>query len=144
MCWKSTGTPKTGAWVYLAWLAWLGTTLWVFRQTLQGALDGGASYYMMLGLAGVAGLLSVPLLNRVSVVNLLILVPVWLFGAWYSLSSMTLPYYWLFAPLICYAGALIGGGLVIGVWEWAQKRNATPPAEGLGQEGITDSRQDGE
>jgi hypothetical protein len=103
---------------------WLGTILWVFRQTLQGTLDGGTSYYLTLGLAGTAGLLSVPLLNRVSVVNLLILVPVWLFGAWYSLSSMMLPSFWLFAPLICYAGALIGGGLIIGVREWVQKRNA--------------------
>jgi hypothetical protein len=110
-------------------------TMWVFRQTLQGTLDGGASYYMTLGLAGAAGLLSVPLLNRVSVVNLLILVPVWLFGAWYSLSSMMLPSYWLFAPLICYAGVLIGGGLITGVWEWAQKRSAPPPAEGARQEG---------
>jgi len=124
VCWKSTGIPKTGAWVYIAWLVWLGTILWVFRQTLQGTLDGGTSYYLTLGLAGTAGLLSVPLLNRVSVVNLLILVPVWLFGAWYSLSSMMLPSFWLFAPLICYAGALIGGGLIIGVREWVQKRNA--------------------
>ncbi|GIV05285.1 MAG: hypothetical protein KatS3mg016_0860 [Fimbriimonadales bacterium] len=128
MCWKSTGTHEARPWVYLAWLAWLGATLWVIHQTLQDALNGRTSYYITLGLAAAAGLLSIPLLNRASVVNILILVPVWLFGAWYSMLSMKLPAYWLLAPFFCYAGVLVAGGLIVWGWEQIQKRAISPPA----------------
>lgn len=133
VCWRSSGTPKTSIGVYFAWLAWLGATLWVAYQTLQDALDGRASYFTTLGLAAVAGLLSIPLLNRVSVVNLLILVPVWLFGAGYSLFGTTLPAYRSLGAFYCYAGALIVGGLVMWGWERMQKRKPPPPAAGAEQ-----------
>jgi len=94
-------------------------------QTIQGALDGLLSYLLTQGLAFTAGLLSVPLLNRVSVANMLILVPMWLFGGWYSLMSLKLPTFWVFAPLICYTSALIGGGVIVGLWEWARRRKTS-------------------
>ncbi|MFN7017750.1 MAG: hypothetical protein ACK4RG_00560 [Fimbriimonadales bacterium] len=119
---KSSGTHETGAWVYIAWLLWLAAVVGVAIQTIQGALDGLLSYLLTQGLAFAAGLLSVPLLNRVSAPNLLILVPVWLFGGWYSLMSLKLPTSWFLAPLICYASALIGGGVVVGLWERARRR----------------------
>jgi len=133
VCWRSSGTPKTGIRVYFAWLVWLGATLWVIHQTLQGALDGRASYFTTLGLAAVAGLLSIPLLNRLSAVNLLILVPVWLFGAGYSLFGTTLPAYRSLGAFCCYAGASIVGGLVMWGWERMQKRKTAPPDAGAEQ-----------
>jgi len=122
---KSSGTPETSAWVYIAWLLWLAMVVGVAIQTIQGALDGLLSYLLTQGLAFTAGLLSVPLLNRVSVANMLILVPMWLFGGWYSLMSLKLPTFWVFAPLICYTSALIGGGVIVGLWEWARRRKTS-------------------
>lgn len=130
MCWKSIGTHETRPWVYLAWLAWLGATLWVLHLTLQDALDGRTSYFITLGLAAASGILSIPLLNRVGVMNLLILAPVWLFGAWYSFLTVKLPTSWFLAPFFCYMSGLIGGGLIIWGWERMQKHNTPPPAAG--------------
>lgn len=125
---KSSGTPETGAWVYIAWLLWLTAVLWVATQTTQGALDGMFSYVLTQGLAVAAGLLSAPLLNRVSVANLLILVPVWLFGAWYSLSSLKMPQMWLLIPLFAYGVGLILGGVIPSCITWAARRRHEPPA----------------
>lgn len=126
--WKSSGTLETGAWVYWAWLAWLGGSIWVLWQALQGVLSGWFSYALTLGLATSAGLLSVPLLNRVSVVNLLILVPVWMFGAWYSLLSLTLPSLLFFMPLLAYSSGLIVGALTPEVWKWITRKRPSSPA----------------
>ena len=109
-------------WVYLAWLAWGGTVVWVIRQTLQGALDGLVSYYWTIGLAGLAGLLTIPLFQRPTVVNMLIVVPVWLFGGGYTVMSLVLPLGWFLVPFFGYAGALIGGGVAMGVWERVGRR----------------------
>ncbi|OYT73269.1 MAG: hypothetical protein CFK48_01700 [Armatimonadetes bacterium CP1_7O] len=79
-------------------------------------------------MASAAGILSIPLLNHASVVNILILVPVWLFGAWYSFLSIKLPVPWLFAPSLCYGGVLVAGGLIVWGWEQMQKRATSPPA----------------
>lgn len=125
---KSSGTPETSAWVYIAWLLWLAAVLWIAIQTTRGALDGMLSYALTLGLAVTAGLLSVPLLNRVSVANLLILVPVWLFGAWYSLFSLMMPQMWLLMPLFAYSLGLILGAVIPLLATWATRRRPEPPA----------------
>lgn len=125
---KSSGTPETSAWVYIAWLLWLTAVLWIAIQTTQGALDGTLSYALTLGLAVAVGLLSVPLLNRVSVANLLILVPVWLFGAWYSLFSLMMPQMLLLMPLFAYTLGLILGAVIALLATWATRRRPEPPA----------------
>lgn len=123
---KSSGSTETSAWVYWAWLIWLGGVVWVIRQTLTGVLDGASSYWLMLGLAVVAGCLAAPLLSRPRIVHVLILAPVWLFGAWYAFLSLRLPFLLgLLAPLFAYTvGMLLGAGVEMIQERIARRRRA--------------------
>ncbi|MFN7018988.1 MAG: hypothetical protein ACK4RG_06910 [Fimbriimonadales bacterium] len=125
---KSSGTPETGAWVYIAWLLWLAAVMWVVFQTTQAEMDGLRSYVLTQSLACTAGLLSAPLLERVRVANLMILVPVWLFGAWYSVLNLKMPEVWLLLPLCAYVLGMIVGAVILLLITRLARRRSKPPA----------------
>ena len=125
-----SGTHRIGAWWYVAWLAWFLCVALVMHFTQVRALSGEAALWCAVLLATIAGVLSVPLLFcPPRVLNLLILVPVWLFGAWFSLMSLWFPSFPSFGSIIgafLWIGAflLYSCGLIVAgiVWELAQRR----------------------
>jgi hypothetical protein len=97
--------------------------------TQARALSGEFAFWWTVSLAAAAGVLSVPLLNRPQVAHLLMLVPVWLFGAWFSLGCFWLPRdgviltnFGLVLYLFLYFGGLVAAYLVLAVWDWARRR----------------------
>jgi hypothetical protein len=86
------------------------------------ALSGEVAFWWTMSLAVAAGALSVPLLGRPHVAHLLILVPVWLFGVWFSLIALWLPSVGAVLALFLYLGGLLVAGVSVSVWDWARRR----------------------
>ena len=120
---NSFGTHRVGAWVYGAWLVWFLSVALVTHFTLTRALSGEFAYWCTALLAVSAGVLSAPtLISPPRVLHLLILVPVWLFGAWFSLLSLWFPRFGFFpwmGAFLLYSCSLIVAGIV---WDWARRR----------------------
>ena len=86
--------------MYGAWLVWFLSVALVTHFTLTRALSGEFAYWCTALLAVSAGVLSAPtLISPPRVLHLLILVPVWLFGAWFSLLSLWFPRFGFFEAL---------------------------------------------
>jgi hypothetical protein len=120
-----SGTHRISAWWYVAWLAWFLCVALVMHFTQARGLSGEVAFWWTVSLAVAAGALSVPLLSRPHVAHLLILVPVWLFGAWFSLLSPWFPSFGIFGffpwigAFLLYLCSLIVAGIV---WDWARRR----------------------
>jgi len=118
-----SGTHRISAWWYVAWLAWFLSVALVMHFTLTRALSGEFAYWCTALLAVSAGVLSAPtLISPPRVLHLLILVPVWLFGAWFSLLSLWFPRFGFFpwmGAFLLYSCSLIVAGIV---WDWARRR----------------------
>jgi len=117
-----SGTHRISAWWYVAWLAWFLCVALVMHFTQARGLSGEVAFWWTVSLAVAAGALSVPLLSRPHVAHLLILVPVWLFGAWFSLMSLWLPSVGAMLTLFLYSGSLLVVGVSVSVWDWARRR----------------------
>jgi hypothetical protein len=98
----------------------------VMHFTLTRALSGEFAYWCTVLLVVSAGMMSAhTLFSPPLVVHLLILVPVWLFGAWFSLLSPWFPSFGVFGffpwvgAFLLYLCSLIVAGIV---WDWARRR----------------------
>jgi len=124
---NSSGTHRISAWWYVAWLAWFLSVVLVMHFTQARGLSGEPAFWCTASLAFAAGGLSVPLLFcPPRGLHLLILVPVWLFGAWFSLMSLWFPsfgstigaFLWIGVFLLYSCGLIVAGIF----WELAQRR----------------------
>lgn|GEM_PF-3351368 len=109
--------------MYGAWLVWFLCVALVMHFTRMRVLSSEVALWCTVLLATIAGVLSVPLLFcPPRVLHLLILVPVWLFGAWFSLMSLRFPSLsfidWIGAFLLYWCGLIVAGI----VWELARRR----------------------
>lgn len=106
----------------MAWLVWSAALVWLVARA--DALSAWTTPWGMYALAGVAGVLTVPLLNPPRVAGLLLLATVWLFGAWFTLSSMFLPSGHFLSLFFAYMGGLMATAIGMLVWQRLQARRS--------------------
>ncbi|BCW96920.1 MAG: hypothetical protein WHS44_11700 [Fimbriimonadales bacterium] len=122
MCGNSSGTPEPKAEVWVVWLVWSAALVWLVARA--DAISAWTTPWGVYAPASVAGVLTVPLLNPPRVAGLLLLAPVWLFGAWFTLSSMFLPSGYFLSPFFAYMGGWMATAIGMLVWQRLQARRS--------------------